>query len=209
MNNKFYSLPDLPYGYKDLEPYISEEQLSIHHQKHHQAYVNGANTVFERLEKSRKEGSDLDMKATLKELSFHVSGHVLHSLFWQNMASSKKEGGGEPSGRLGEIINDEFGSFDRFKQEFTKAAISIEGSGWVALTLDKESGRPMIMQIEKHNLNLYPGFSLLLVFDFWEHAYYLDYKNEKNKFIEAFWQIVNWEAADKRLNRFDDKLAHS
>ena len=198
MQNKSYSLPELSYDYKDLEPHISEEQLTVHHQKHHAAYVKGANAIFEKLEKARKEGADLDMKAILKELSFHVGGHVMHSLFWQNLAPAGK-GGGEPVGKLAEIINEEFGSFARFKQEFTQTTVSIEGSGWAALALDQKTGRPVIMQIEKHNLNMYPNFKLLMVLDFWEHAYYIDYKNEKTKFIEAFWNIVNWAEVDSRL----------
>jgi superoxide dismutase, Fe-Mn family len=155
--------------------------------------------VFEKLEKARKENADLDMKATLKELSFHTGGHVLHSLFWQNLAPAGNGGGGEPEGELAELINGEFGSFERFKKEFIQAAVSIEGSGWTALALDGKTGRPVIMQIEKHNLNMYPNFKILMVLDFWEHAYYIDYKNEKAKFAEAFWNIINWKEAASRL----------
>lgn len=198
MTNRLYSLPELPYSYNALEPYISQEQLNIHHQKHHAAYVKGANAIFEKLEKARKDNTDVDMKATLKELSFHIGGHILHSLFWQNLAPSNKGGGGQPQGKLSDAINEEFGSFERFKQEFTQAAASLEGSGWAALTLDTKTGRPVIMQIEKHNLNMYPNFKLLMVLDFWEHAYYIDYKNEKNKFVDAFWGLINWPEVSKR-----------
>ncbi len=199
--NNFYSLPDLPYGYKDLEPYISEEQLRIHHDKHHQGYVNGANTIFEKLEKARKGNSDLDVKSTLKTLSFNVGGHILHSLFWSNMAPAGKGGGGEPRERLAEAIIQEFGGFERFKKEFTEAANSVEGSGWAALAIDENTKRLVIMQIEKHNVNLYPNFQILMVLDIWEHAYYLDYQNLRAKFIEAFWNIVNWQEVEKRFNR--------
>ncbi len=199
-NNKTYTLPDLSYGYKDLEPYISEEQLKIHHEKHHAAYVKGANSIFERLKESREKDTNLDMKAVLKELSFHIGGHILHSLFWFNIAPEKNGGGGKPGGRLTEAIIEEFGSFERFKLEFTQAVLSIEGSGWVALTYDEDTKRLLIMQIEKHNLNIYPGFVILMVIDFWEHAYYLDYKNEKVKFVDAFWNVVNWEEVEKRFN---------
>jgi len=195
---KFYSLPKLLYGYKDLEPYISEEQLRIHHEKHHQAYVTGANTILEKLDKARKEGTDLDVKATLKELSFNIGGHLLHSLFWANLAPAGK-GGGTPSGVLGDAIDREFGSFERFKKEFTLAATSVEGSGWAALTFCKQTNRPIIMQIEKHNVNIYPTYAILLNLDVWEHAYYLDYKNLRPKFVEAFWNIVNWDEVNKRL----------
>jgi len=197
---KYYALPQLPYGYDQLQPYISKEQLALHHQKHHQAYVNGANAIFEKLDKARKEGTDFDVKATLKELSFHIGGHLLHSLFWANLAPSGK-GGGKPSGNLGAAIEKEFGSFDRFRKEFSLAATSVEGSGWAALSLCRETNRPIVMQIEKHNTNVYPAFAILMVIDVWEHAYYLDYKNERAKFVDAFWNIVNWDEVDNRLGR--------
>lgn len=199
--NKFYTLPQLSCGYKDLEPFISEEQLKIHHQKHHQAYVNGANAIFEKLGKARKENSDLDLKSTLKALSFNIGGHILHSLFWTNLASTNRGGGGRPKGKLAEIINEEFGSFEKFKKEFTEVANSVEGSGWAALTFDELTKRPIVMQIEKHNTNIYPGFKILMVLDVFEHAYYIDYKNERAKFVEAFWNIVNWEEVKKRFNQ--------
>ena len=195
---KFYSLPKLPYEYKDLEPYISEEQLKIHHSKHHQAYVNGANAILEKLDKARKEDTTLDIRATLKELSFNIGGHLLHSLFWGNLAPTGK-GGGKPGGVFGEMVEKEFGNFERFKKEFTQAAIGVEGSGWAALTFCKQTNRPIIMQIEKHNTNIYPMFRILMVLDVFEHAYYLDYKNERVKFVDAFWNIVNWDEVNKRL----------
>jgi len=195
---KFYVLPKLPYGYKDLEPHMSEQQLTIHHQKHHQAYVNGANAILERFDKVRKEGIDVDIKATLKELSWNIGGHLLHSLFWGNLAPAGK-GGGKPSGTLGNAIEKEFGSFERFKKEFTQAAVSVEGSGWAALTLCRQTRRPIIMQIEKHNTNVYPAFRIVMVLDVFEHAYYIDYKNERAKFVDAFWNIVNWNEVNKRF----------
>jgi Fe-Mn family superoxide dismutase len=202
---RFYVLPKLPYGYKDLEPYMSETQLTIHHQKHHQAYVNGANALLERLDKARKEGTDIDIKATLKELSWNIGGHLLHSLFWDNLAPAGKGGGGKPSGALGNAIDKEFGSFERFKKEFTQAAISVEGSGWAALTFCRQTHRPLIMQIEKHNTNVYPMFRILMVLDVFEHAYYIDYKNERAKFVDAFWNIVNWNEINKRLEEASKK----
>ncbi|NPV04341.1 MAG: superoxide dismutase [Syntrophaceae bacterium] len=196
----FYSLPKLPYGYKELEPHISGEQLQLHHEKHHQAYVTGANAVFERLEQSRKAGSDLDMKAALKELSFHMGGHLLHSLFWENLAPAGRGGGGKPPGVLGAALDKEFGGFERFRMEFTQAALTVEGSGWAALSWCPISNRPLVLQIEKHNVNVCPALPVLMVLDVWEHAYYLDYKNLRAKFVEAFWNIVNWEAANRRFS---------
>jgi len=195
---KFYVLPKLSYEYKDLAPYMSEEQLRIHHSKHHQAYVNGANTILQKLDKARKENADIDVKSTLKELSWNIGGHLLHSLFWENLAPPSR-GGGKPGGILGDAIQKEFGSFERFKKEFSQAATSVEGSGWAALSYCRQTNRPIIMQIEKHNTNVYPMFRILMVLDVFEHAYYIDYKNERAKFVEAFWNIVNWDEVNKRL----------
>lgn len=197
--SRLYALPKLPYGYKALAPYISEEQLTLHHQKHHQAYVTGANALFEKFDKARKENSDLDMKAALKELSFHAGGYRLHSVFFNNLAPAGDGGGGEPKGALAKAIETDFGSFPRFKKEFTQAASSVEGSGWAVLTYCLETGRLIIMQFEKHNVNVIPGFRILMAVDVWEHAYYLDYKNDRAKFIEAFWNIVNLDEVNKRL----------
>lgn len=196
---KFYSLPKLPYDYKALAPHMSEDQLTLHHTKHHQAYVNGANALFEKFDKARKEKTDFDIKATAKELSFHLGGYRLHNLFWQNLAPAGKGGGGVPTGDLAKVIDGEFGGFDRFKKEFSAAATSVEGSGWAALSYCRETGRPLIMQVEKHNLNGFPGHPILMVLDVWEHAYYLDYRNDRAKFVEAFWNIVNWDEAGKRF----------
>jgi len=195
---RLYVLPKLPYEYRQLVPYISEEQLKIHHQRHHQAYVNGANAILQRLDKARKENADLDVKSTLKELSFNIGGHLLHSLFWENLAPTGK-GGGKPGGALGNALEQEFGSFEMFRKEFTQAAASVEGSGWAALTFCRQTNRPIIMQVEKHNTNVYPMFRILMVLDVFEHAYYLDYKNDRAKFIDAFWNIVNWDEVNKRL----------
>lgn len=198
--SKYYKLPTLPYGYKDLEPYMSEEQLKIHYEKHHAGYVKGANAILEKLERARKEGLEIDVKAILKALSFNIGGHILHSIFWPSMAPAGK-GGGKPGGILADRIDEEFGSFERFKSEFTKAAATVEGSGWGALVLCRQTERLMIMQIEKHNINLYPGFPILMVLDVFEHAYYIDYKNERGRFIENWWNIVNWDEINRRLEK--------
>lgn len=198
METRLYVLPKLLYGYGELAPYMSEEQLRIHHSKHHQAYVNGANAILQKLDKARKENADIDIKSTLKELSWNVGGHLLHSLFWENLAPPGK-GGGKPGGILSDYLDKEFGSFERFKKEFSQAAISVEGSGWAALTYCKQTQRPLIMQIEKHNTNVYPMFRILMVLDVFEHAYYIDYKNDRAKFVDAFWNIVNWNEINRRI----------
>jgi Fe-Mn family superoxide dismutase len=194
-----YSLDKLPYDFKALAPAISEEQLTLHYTKHHQAYVTGANAILEKLAKARRENADLDMKATLKELSFHVGGYRLHTYFWENLAPAGKGGGGEPQGELAKALNAEFGSFARFKKEFTQAAMTAEGSGWAVLTYCMTTNRLLIMQLEKHNVNVMPGYRILMALDVWEHAYYLDYRNDRAKFIESFWTIVNWDEVNKRL----------
>ena len=202
---KLYELPPLDYDYKALAPHISEEQLRLHHDKHHLAYVNSANAILQKLDKGRKEGTDYDVKSTYKELSFHIGGHLLHSLFWDNLAPAGNGGGGggggggKPGGTIGRVIEEEFGSFERFRKEFTQTATSVEGSGWAALTFCRQTNRPIIMQVEKHNTNVYPMFRILMVLDVWEHAYYLDYKNDRAKFVEAFWNLVNWGAVNERL----------
>ena len=192
-----YVLPELPYAYNALQPYISEEQLRFHHDKHHQAYVKAANTILEKLRQSRKDSSEIDVKATAKEFSFNVSGHILHSLFWENLQAPKKDN--LPKGEVEKILKEEFGSYERFKGEFTKAAVSAEGSAWAVLSVCPVLKQPVIMQVEKHNLYINPTFPILLVLDVWEHAYYIDYKNERAKFVEGFWNIINWEMVNKRL----------
>jgi len=137
---KFYKLPDLPFDYKALEPYISEGQLKLHHDKHHAAYVNGANGILERLDKARQAGADVDMKATSKELSFNVGGHILHSLFWSNLAPAAKAS--QPAGMLGEALKNEFGTMERFRKEFSAAGVGTEGSGWAALGLCGQTEGP-------------------------------------------------------------------
>jgi Fe-Mn family superoxide dismutase len=196
--SKVYTLPKIPYAYKALAPYISEEQLTLHHQKHHQAYVTGANAILEKLDKARRENADLDMKATLKELSFHIGGYRLHKLFFGNLGPAGVGGGGEPKGELATAINAEFGKFERFKKEFTQAASSVEGSGWAVLTYCWNTRRLYIMQLEKHNVNVIPGYRVLMALDVWEHAYYLDYKNDRAKYIDAFWSLVNWDEVNTR-----------
>ncbi len=194
-----YTLPGLIYGYADLLPFLSIDQLRVHHIKHHQAYVNGANAVLEKLDQARKEGNDLDMKAIDKELSFHLGGHKLHSMFWRNIAPVGKGGGGDPTGKFAEAITREYGSVERFKKEFTQAAVSTEGSGWAAVIYDVDTDRPAIVQIEKHNVNFPAGYPVLLVLDVWEHAYYTDYKNDRAKYVDAMWNVIYWGKANERL----------
>ncbi|MEM2208563.1 MAG: superoxide dismutase [Sulfolobales archaeon] len=197
---KLYELPPLPYFYEALEPYISREQLRIHYEIHHKAYVDGANRILQLMDDSRKEKKVFDVRALLKALSFNIGGHVLHSIYWNSMAPQPK-GGGSPGGKLGDKITEDFGDFERFKQEFTEAALTVEGSGWAALTYCRQTGRLIIMQVEKHNTNVYPMFPILLVVDVFEHAYYVDYRNDRRKYLENWWNIVNWKFAEERFEK--------
>jgi Fe-Mn family superoxide dismutase len=197
MDKKFYKLPDLPYGYKDLEPYISEEQLKLHHDKHHQAYVDGANALLKKFD--ARNGDEFDVKAVSKELTFHVGGFVLHNYLWTNMGTADTCGG-EPTGTIAKYIKKDFGTFERFKKEFTQAAAGVEGSGWAVLTLCRKTDRIFIMQLEKHNVNVIPGFRIMMVLDMWEHAYYIDYKNKRPDYIEAFWKLVNWDEVNRKTD---------
>ncbi len=198
--NKIYVLPELPYAYDALKPYISEEQLRIHHDKHHAAYVAAANALLESLEKARQGNTDLDYGTVAKQLSFNTGGHRLHSLYWKNLTPVDNTGKApKPSGEIGNAIDREFGSFDRFKKEFSQTAAKTEGSGWAVLSFCREVERPIIMQVEKHNMNVTPRRPVILVLDVWEHAYYLDYKNDRAKYVENFWNIVNWDEVGRRL----------
>jgi len=197
-DTRFYTLPELPYPSDALAPFISEALLRLHHDKHHAAYVNAANAIFERLDNARTSGGDMDIKAAQKELSFQAGGHILHTLFWRNLAPPGKAGG-KPGGILADALEKEFGSFERFRKEFTAAAVSTEGSGWAALARCGMTGRLLIMQIEKHNVNVFPHIRIIMVLDVWEHAYYVDYKNERPRFVDAFWNIVNWDEVNRRL----------
>ncbi len=196
-----YSLPSLPYGYGDLSPFLSEALLKIHHDGHHQKYVNQANALLERMDKARADGTVLNMRCEPQALAFNVGGHILHSLYWKNMGPPGSGGGEAPGGRIGDELNKEFGSYERFKKEFTEAANAVESSGWAVLTFCMQTKRPLISQVKDHHLFSIPGQRVLLVMDVWEHAYYLDYRNEKPKYTAGFWSVVNWGAADERLEK--------
>ncbi len=202
-DKKFYSLPPLPYEYNALEPIMTEEQLSVHYEKHHKKYVDNANLILEKFDKAKEENTELDYPALLKKLSFNIGGHILHSLFWQNLAFPK--GDNEISQDLRLALNEEYGSFDRFKEAFSKTAVKVEGSGWAALSFCKKTKRPLLMQIEKHNVNLYPAFNFLLLLDVWEHAYYIDYKSNREKYVESFWEVVNWSEVNKRYLELNEE----
>jgi Fe-Mn family superoxide dismutase len=191
-----YTLPKLDYGYKDLEPHLSAEILELHHSKHHAAYVDGANTTIDKLADARESGDFSALNKLQKDLAFHLSGHVMHSLLWKNMSPG---GGGEPQGKLGDMIKKSFSSVDAMKRQMSAAAMGIQGSGWASLAWDPLSGSLVVQQVYDHQSNVGSATIPLLVLDMWEHAFYLQYRNEKGKWVEAFWNLVNWDDVEKRL----------
>ena len=190
----------MPYAYDALEPHISKQIMTLHHDKHHQAYVTGANAAMDKLDKARKGEMQIDVRAVLRDFSFNADGHILHSLFWPNMAP-QGTGGGTPGGKLADRINQDFGGFDKFKAQFSDAFKTIEGSGWAMLIYEPASDQLIISQIEKHNLNHIAQSEVILCSDGWEHAFYLQYLNDKAKYGEAWWNVVNWSEVDARLGK--------
>ncbi|MBU8907160.1 superoxide dismutase [Desertibacillus haloalkaliphilus] len=191
-----HTLPPLPYAYDALEPYISAEIMRLHHSEHHQGYVDGLNKAEKEMEKSRKSG-DFDLiKHWEREAAFNGAGHYLHTIFWNIMSP---RGGGQPRREVATQINQDFGSFKRFKQHFSEAAKKVEAVGWAILVWAPRSHRLEILQAEKHqNLSQWDVIPLL-VLDVWEHAYYLQYKTDKGQYVENWWNVVDWDAVNQRF----------
>ena len=191
-----YVLPELDYPYDALEPHISAEIMELRHSKHHQAYVDGANAALASLEAAREAGDMAAVNLYEKNLAFHLGGHSNHSVFWKNMSPN---GGGEPTGALASAIDDSFGSLESFKKQFTAAAMGLQGSGWAVLAYDTISGRLVTFQLYDQQGNVPVGTVPLLMLDMWEHAFYLDYKNVKAKYVDAWWNVVNWDDVARRF----------
>ncbi len=191
-----YTLPDLPYSPGALEPHYSGEIVALHHDKHHAAYVKGANDTLELLAAARDAGDHSQINMLSRSYAFHLSGHVLHSIFWTNMSP---DGGGRPDGELAAGIDEHFGGFDRMQAQLTAATVNVQGIGWGALAWEPVSQRLVVEQVHDHQGNVGAGSVPLLVIDSWEHAYYLQYKNVKADFVTAFWKIVNWPDVARRF----------
>jgi Fe-Mn family superoxide dismutase len=191
-----YRLPDLPYDYGALEPHVSGKIMELHHDKHHKTYVDGANKAIGELDEAREKSDFTRLGALEKALAFNLSGHILHSLFWQNMAP---QSGGQPEGELAEAIERDFGGFDQFKRQLSQAAATIMGSGWAALVWEPLGKRLMTTQIYDHQSNLSQAGIPLLVLDAWEHAFYLQYQNRKTEFFDAVWKVWNWKDVGTRF----------
>jgi superoxide dismutase, Fe-Mn family len=191
-----YVLPDLDYDFGALEPHISGEIMELHHGKHHAAYVEKANEVLDKLEDARAR-KDFSLLAGLeKSLAFNLSGHVLHSIFWKNLTPG---GGDAPSGELARSIARDFGSFEAFKAQLTEVASTVMGSGWAALVYEPIAGQLLTCQIYDHQSNLSQGGIAIMVIDAWEHAYYLQYRNQKQAFFKAVWNLWNWDDVAARF----------
>ncbi len=196
MTDPVYTLPDLPYDPGALEPHISARIMELHHDKHHAAYVKGANTALDKLSDVREKGDFSTIAMLEKNLAFHVSGHVLHSLFWTNLSPA---GGGVPEGPLADVLDETFGGFPAFRRQMTEAAATIQGSGWALASWEPVAGRLVVQQVHDHQGNHGQGTVPLLAIDAWEHAYYLQYENRKAEFFDAVWNVVNWVDVARRL----------
>jgi Fe-Mn family superoxide dismutase len=194
---KEYVLPPLPYPPDALEPHIDAQTMTLHHDKHHAAYVKGLNDALAKIAAARQSGQGMEnLRAWTDAVAFNGSGHMLHSIFWTNM---KKGGGGEPKGPTAKQIEADFGGFDKFKAQFGDASKTVQGSGWGILAWEPLGSRLIVLGAEKHdNLTVF-GCMPLLVLDVWEHAYYLKYQNKRADYVDAWWNVVNWENVDTRL----------
>ncbi len=193
-----YRLPDLRYDYSALEPHISGRIMELHHAKHHAAYVAGANRALERLQEARGSSDFTTLSMLEKNFAFNLSGHVLHSLWWECLSP---EGGGEPGGWLGEQIDADFGGFEPFRRHMIEAAGTIQGSGWALASWEPTGRRVVIEQTYDHQGNHGQGTVPILAIDAWEHAYYLQYENDKSAFFEAVWSLVDWRQVAERLDQ--------
>lgn len=193
---KKYTLPELPWDYSALEPHYSARQVELHHDKHHAAYVEGANAVLEKLAAAREKQDYSAINQLQKNLAFHVSGHVLHSMLWNNLCP---KGGGNPEGELAAAVVECFGSVDAMRGQMTEAAINLQGSGWAALAWEPVGKILVVEQIYDHQGNIGNGTAPLLVLDMWEHAYYLQYQNVKASWVGAYWNLVHWQDVADRF----------
>jgi Fe-Mn family superoxide dismutase len=195
-----HQLPPLPYAYNALEPYIDELTMQIHHDRHHGTYVQNLNAALEgHPDLEAKSIEDLlrginDVPESIRTaVRNNGGGHANHTLFWEIMSPN---GGGQPSGKLADAINTTFGSFEKFKEEFTKAALGRFGSGWAWLVVD--GGKLAITSTPNQDNPLMEGKTPIFGLDVWEHAYYLKYQNRRADYVNAFWNVVNWAEVEKR-----------
>lgn len=199
-----YTLPELGYDFAALEPNISGRIMELHHDKHHKAYVDGANTALAKLAEARDANDFGNVNKLQKDLAFNLAGHVNHTIFWTNLSP---DGGDKPTGDLASAIDDQFGSFDKFVAHFTAASAGIQGSGWGALVWDSLGEKLLVQQYYDHQGNFATGTIPLLLLDMWEHAFYLDYVNVKADYIKAFWNIADWSNVQSRFDAARQKTS--
>jgi Fe-Mn family superoxide dismutase len=192
-----YTLPELPYKANALEPHLSGEIITIHHDKHHAAYVKGLNTALAGLEEARKKGDFSGVQSLSRALAFHGSGHILHTLYFANLTPKSSP----PTGMLLDAIKEQFGSVEALTGQLGEATSSVAGSGWGILAYEPMGRRLLVMQVEKHENQVVCGAAPLLVIDAWEHAYYLQYQNRRPDYIKAIWNVINWEEAGRRFEK--------
>ena len=195
MDGPKYVLPKLPYAADALEPAYDARTVELHHDKHHAAYVNGLNATLDKLADARKTGKHDAVKALCRDLAFHGSGHVLHTIFWHSMTP----GGSKPAGDLAKMMEASFGSAEAGLAQFAAASAAVEASGWGVMAYEPVSDRLLVMTAEKHQDLTMWGVAPLLVCDVWEHAYYLKYQNRRPEWVDNFMKIANWEWAGQRL----------
>jgi Fe-Mn family superoxide dismutase len=188
-----YNLVKLPYDYDALNPHISEQVMEWHHDVHHQGYVNGANSAEEKLEKQRKEGDFSSTGSILNSFTHNFCGNVLHEVFWHNMSPN---GGGKPEGELLEKIEEDFGSYENWRQEFKAAASS--ASGWALLVYIPREDELHNVAVDNHDEGAVWGAHPVLALDVWEHSYYHDYGPDRGDFVDNFFQVVDWTDVENR-----------
>jgi Fe-Mn family superoxide dismutase len=191
-----YTLPDLPYDYGQLEPHLIAKIVELHHDKHHAAYVAGANTTLEKLHDARQKDDFGTINQLEKSLAFHISGHKLHSILWTNLSP---KGGGSPTGAIKTQLETDFGGVEAFKKQFNAATLGVQGSGWGVLSWEPTAGRLIVQQVYDQQGEHAQGGQPVMVCDIWEHAFYLQYENRKAEWVTAFWNLINWDDVNRRL----------
>jgi Fe-Mn family superoxide dismutase len=194
-------LPPLPYDYDALEPHISEQVLTWHHDTHHQGYVNGLNSAEDELAQNREEGDFGSTPAALENVTHNGCGHYLHTLFWENMS---QDGGGEPSGELADRIEEDFGSYEAWEGEFRAAAGA--AGGWALLVYDPVAKQLRNLKVDRHDLHALWGAHPIMALDVWEHSYYYDYGPDRGDFIDAFFEVVNWDKVEEEYQKISGRV---
>ncbi len=197
-----HTLPELDYSYDALEPFIDEQTMKLHHSKHHQGYVDGLNAAEKELAEARNNGDFGNIRHIERQLAFNGSGHFNHCLFWQNMTPADNYE--DPSGNLLKQIKNDFGSFDDFKAQFSAAAGGVEGSGWGFLAWQPGGEQLVTLAAENHQKQTQFTAIPILALDVWEHAYYLNYQNNRGEYINKWWNIVDWNNVAENFARATD-----